>query len=390
MRNRDMSRAAMGAFVRDHLPLVTIVVLYLLAGAIVGPLIGRDINAALNLGFLLDTAFWALMLVGLVSGSYLLVFFSGQFGSLAQTRRIGAQRVGLAPRDALAWPEFRRRYLPMTRLAGLFLVLFAIVIFMRTFVGFKGAIPEINPFRWDRAFMLLDRRLHFGYDPWRLLFPVFGHPAITRAIDVLYYSWFPILVLTLVWQGWTSSHRLRWRRRRTRFFVSYVATWILLGTVAATVFSSVGPCYYGLVTGLHDPFQPLLLHLQMVNETHPLIALDVQRYLWEGYSGQAAHAIEGISAMPSLHVAIPVLFAMMGWRTHRWLGIAYTTYAVIVVVGSVHLGWHYAIDGYASAATVPLIWHGSGYAVRWYYLRTGRLRRRALYKLTKRRSARSS
>ena len=73
--------------------------------------------------------------------------------------------------------------------------------------------------------------------------------------------------------------------------------------------------------------------------------------------------------MPSLHVATPVLFALLGWRTHRWLGVAFTIYAAIVLVGSVHLGWHYAVDGYASIIAVPLIWKGSGAAVAWYYRR---------------------
>ncbi len=110
-------------------------------------------------------------------------------------------------------------------------------------------------------------------------------------------------------------------------------------------------------------------YLSGVNETYPLIALRVQSYLWAGHVSPAPQAVEGISAMPSLHVATPVLFSLLGWRAHRWLGVAYTAYAVIVLLGSVHLGWHYAVDGYASIILVPVIWKASGAAVDWYYQR---------------------
>ena len=64
----------------------------------------------------------------------------------------------------------------------------------------------------------------------------------------------------------------------------------------------------------------------------------------------------GISAMPSMHVALATLFALVGWRTNRWVGIATTLFAVIIQIGSVHLGWHYAIDGYAGAVGMIVIW----------------------------------
>ena len=35
-------------------------------------------------------------------------------------------------------------------------------------------------------------------------------------------------------------------------------------------------------------------------------------------------------------------------------------YAVAILVGSVHLGWHYAIDGYVAAIMVWVIWMVSG------------------------------
>jgi TRAP-type C4-dicarboxylate transport system permease small subunit len=61
-----------------------------------------------------------------------------------------------------------------------------------------------------------------------------------------------------------------------------------------------------------------------------------------------------------MHVSIAVLLALLYFRIHRWLGWAAAGFAVIIMVGSVHLGWHYAADGYLSAALTIVIWKGFG------------------------------
>jgi hypothetical protein len=43
---------------------------------------------------------------------------------------------------------------------------------------------------------------------------------------------------------------------------------------------------------------------------------------------------------------------------------------VLIMIGSVHLGWHYAVDGYASVLTIPLIWKLSGMIVEYWHART--------------------
>jgi hypothetical protein len=64
--------------------------------------------------------------------------------------------------------------------------------------------------------------------------------------------------------------------------------------------------------------------------------------------------------------ATAVLFALVGWRTSRTLGIVLTAYAAAILIGSVHLGWHYAIDGYFGAALVITLWWAAGRFVDWY------------------------
>jgi hypothetical protein len=187
-----------------------------------------------------------------------------------------------------------------------------------------------------------------------LLQPVLGHPAVTRTIDVLYILWLPLNAGVLVWQGWSRG------RDRSRFFLSYLLIYIVLGTGSAIALSAAGPCYYEAVTGQSSPYAPLMQYLAGLDAEQPIIALRVQHTLWENYTRSLNLPFVGISAMPSVHVAVAVLFAIIGWRTSRWLGWVFTGFAGVVLVGSVHLGWHYAVDGYLSVAATLALWGLAG------------------------------
>ena len=128
--------------------------------------------------------------------------------------------------------------------------------------------------------------------------------------------------------------------------------------------SSAGPVYYGRVTGLADPYAPLMDYLHAVAGQYPVWALKVQDSLWATYQAGGTDFGSGISAMPSLHVATSVLFVLVAWRTNRLLGIGFAIFALLIQVGSVHLAWHYAIDGYLSAALMIPIWLVAGRLAR--------------------------
>ena len=67
--------------------------------------------------------------------------------------------------------------------------------------------------------------------------------------------------------------------------------------------------------------------------------------------------------MPSIHVSMAFLMALLGWRIRRALGIVLTAYVVAIQIASVHLGWHYAIDGYAGIIGTYAIWRLVGWAL---------------------------
>ena len=57
--------------------------------------------------------------------------------------------------------------------------------------------------------------------------------------------------------------------------------------------------------------------------------------------------------MPSMHVAGAMLFALLGWRTHRLLGIVLSINVTLILIATVHLAWHYALDGYIAVHRAP-------------------------------------
>jgi hypothetical protein len=192
--------------------------------------------------------------------------------------------------------------------------------------------------------------------------PFLGSPRVTSIINFFYNLWFFVMYGVLLWQAFS----LRDLRGRMQFFLTFIGCWSLLGNLAATLLSSVGPCYYGRATGLVDPFQPLMAYLWAANESFPVWSLNIQEMLWETYENGRIGFGSGISAMPSVHVSMAFLFALVGWRTGRILGIGFTVFAVLIVIGSVHLGWHYAIDDYAAIVGTWLIWRAVGWLLDRY------------------------
>ena len=55
---------------------------------------------------------------------------------------------------------------------------------------------------------------------------------------------------------------------------------------------------------------------------------------------------------------------MTSFKLNKKLGYIAWIYAFFIQVGSVHLAWHYAVDGYVGAILVVALWHLIGYLLR--------------------------
>jgi PAP2 superfamily len=251
---------------------------------------------------------------------------------------------------------------PSALLLGLPLFL-AMLMFNKSMAELKPMIPTINPFSWDQTFMQLDRTLHFGFDPWRILHPLMGFDVVTFVVNNCYNFWFLALFGCFMWFGFSPRSTVN----RTQFFLAYMLTWWIGGGLIAVFFSSAGPAYYGGIGLTPDPYAPLMTYLNDVDSRMTLWALDAQQLLWDGYTGKVL-AI-GISAFPSMHNASTVLFTLASWQRSRKLGICFAIYNAIILFGSMHLGWHYAVDGYAGLTLGLVAWWVAGFAARWHHRR---------------------
>jgi hypothetical protein len=268
------------------------------------------------------------------------------------------------PRDLDTWRSLYRRHLGTRRVLEVLIVLVTLPALLYVMVGFRQALTEIMPFTYDPAFMGWDHWLHFGRHPWELLHPLLGRPVVTVIIDRAYvYGWFTLMWVGTIWQTVHGREPVR-----LQFFLSFSATWILLGTISAIALSSAGPVYFGRVTGLPDPYAPLMAYLAAVDAETPLWALANQERLWLTYRTWG-----GITAMPSMHLAITTVVALTAVRTHSRLVVVVGPLWLAMLVGSIHLGWHYAIDSYAGILAAGAIWYGCGRFARWWLGRGARV-----------------
>jgi len=271
--------------------------------------------------------------------------------------------------DVGGWIRFGKERTPPARIFSFLLLGGLLPIWFHVFVRFKVAIPEVRPFSLDVLFMDIDRIVHFGVHPWIALQPLLGNPVMTQFIDLVYYLWFPAVWMTFIWQALHGSRD----ELRSQFVLAFGLCWILLGTVAATLLSSAGPIFFAEIAQGPDPYEPLMAYLREVNAETPLGTFRTREALWNTYVGLPSD-VAGISAMPSLHIAMVVLMTLLGFRVRPGLGIAFSVFGAFIFIGSIHLAWHYAIDGYVAAIGTILIWKLSGWIVRrWRDTRLGAL-----------------
>lgn len=236
-------------------------------------------------------------------------------------------------------------------------LLILLPVFFSLFTSAKNLIPLIVPFAWDHEFGQWDKMLHFGRQPWEWTHMLFGAAGVTMGISLFYKLWFVVKFFVMYWQAFS----LKYPQWREQFFIALAGIWIINGTLLAIWLSSAGPCFYGLLyPDAPDLYAPLMEKLRAV-QIYDLRAMD---YLWTAYEGHQARAFSGISAMPSMHVSLACLFAILGWRYGGLIRWGLIAFLILTLLGSVHLGWHYAIDGYLSLLTTPLIWLGAGWIVR--------------------------
>ncbi|KKB84886.1 hypothetical protein VW29_08625 [Devosia limi DSM 17137] len=236
--------------------------------------------------------------------------------------------------------------------AGTILLLTALLLFTTMFSSIKSTFPLASGFLFDVAQADIDKAIHLGTDPWRYLYAIAQHPIVLRVVEFNYnVVWFILCYFTLYWV--VTSPRAD--QFRLRYVLTWMLSWVIIGNLIAGTWLSAGPAFYGLVTGDTERFGEQLAFLGITagerNSAHNL-----QAYLWDLYETGNVGIGSGISAFPSIHVAMVVLNALfIGELSHR-LGALMWCYVAFIIMSSVYLGWHYAIDGYVSVVAVLVIY----------------------------------
>jgi hypothetical protein len=237
--------------------------------------------------------------------------------------------------------------------AGSVLLMVGFLPFHVMFNAIKNAVPAQHGFASDHFLADFDKVLHFGVDPGAFLVKHLGSDWLLRAIEVNYNTvWLAICFGSIYWVAVSP----RCAGVRLRYCLCTLLSWILAGNVLASMFPSAGPIYYGLVTGDAERFanvtQLVGSHVRQFIST-----ADYQSYLWNLYVTHQAGLGSGISAFPSMHVSIVMLNALFIAEGSRKLALPAFGYVALIAFGSVYLGWHYAVDGYASIiVTVAIYW----------------------------------
>jgi hypothetical protein len=243
------------------------------------------------------------------------------------------------------------------RIVGGVLAMAIMFVMLLAFAELKGQIPNLQPFVWDQYFADLDRSLHFGTLPHKFLLALFGGPLALSFFTGLYNIWLFVVYLSLVVVCFLRADN----PLRLQYLIAFLLTWAVGGNLLATLFSSAGPVYYARL-GLGDTYDALMLHLQAHAATGALTVIETQDLLWDWYTREPR--INMISAFPSMHVASITLLTILAFRLHPKAGAAAALFTLGILIGSVLLAWHYAVDGYASLILAPLAWVVAGWIAR--------------------------
>lgn len=249
-----------------------------------------------------------------------------------------------------AFGELLRKALSPHTVAGLLLYA-TLIVFMGVFTSIKSMLPDLVPFFADQQLADIDRMLHGGQAPWRYT-TAWVLPQLVPALELAYHL---VWGLCLWGATWAALLLPRLRKVRSQYLWVFLIAWPLLGNVIAAAVMSAGPVYYDEVTGA-TRFTGLELYLHR----HSMLE-HVRTMLWNIHVEGSAGLGSGISAFPSMHVANSTLLVLLAAHVGKALKWVAVLYGAVIMFGSVHLGWHYAVDGYFSIAATSLIWLGVGW-----------------------------
>ncbi len=213
--------------------------------------------------------------------------------------------------------------------------LFLAGINMTTFMWTKPLLNHLVPFWADPLLADLDHRLFGGRDPWTLFTWLNTGPA------ALFYhrGWFAMMILALILTLAAPPSP-----RRSAALLTYFALWSVIGPAIHMLVPAAGPVFFEQMN-----YGRRFAGLRAASETR-----EMADYLWTLYSTGGFGPGSGISAMPSMHIASTIWIVICIRNFGRRLIVPTVIAGLLIVLLSIALGWHYAVDGIAGAGAAVL------------------------------------
>jgi hypothetical protein len=218
------------------------------------------------------------------------------------------------------------------------------------FVNLKQFIPALNERLYDSPLWRLDAWLHFGVDPAVTATELAARYGLLPWLDRAYLLFYPAQVAVPLL--FLVAKPLR--PLRGRFFFAFCLLW-MVGGLMYVVWPTLGPVYYRASRFVWLDEAPYAQYLQ------DLLMKDYVRFRADP-SYYTVKLYQGVAALPSLHVGVLALFAIAA-RRWRMLAIALWLLTAVTFIGSLALGWHYAIDGYAGVLLAAAVWVVARHAI---------------------------
>lgn len=245
-----------------------------------------------------------------------------------------------------------RRYLATFPFRDICIGFAALVVSISSFTVYKARVVGADGYAYDTLFTAWDRAIFGGQDPWVLTHALVPSDQALAWIDFLYHPAFlPMVLGFLVCLAVRSNPALRYT-----YMLSYLICFVIVGMILADRFNAAGPIFDGAVFGDGTTFAPLIDRLQGQAERTDARFWPIRNYLLALHQGNHVGFGGGISGMPSMHVVLAFLWAFAGWHISRTVGWIVTVYAGFIWFSSVHLGWHYFVDGLVGLAVLGVVW----------------------------------
>ena len=216
-------------------------------------------------------------------------------------------------------------------------IVVALSVVQTVHLTLKAYLPVINHTNHDQLLWRLDRVIGLGHEPVALTLAAFGQPLSLHVIDLVYSG----LYYFLLWGGVVVFFAGLDRERRFAFFDSFALMW-QVGLAAYILLPSWGPVFTR-----PEIFETALQSCPITTHVQSALFAETSAIFQGNYN--VPIQFFGLAAFPSLHVAVLTLFALWASAIGRWWRWWNSAMLVVILIGSMAIGYHYLVDGLAGA-----------------------------------------